>query len=321
MPPATPASRPSITKDQFYYDVINGLSGEQKVLAPKYFYDKTGSEYFDQICDLEEYYPYKTELKLLPQVAMSMARDVKGHFALVEFGAGSLLKVKPLLDCVDTIEKFIPIDISGDHLQHSCDVLKDEYPQLEVSPYVADFTQPLDITNYSGLQPLGFFPGSTIGNFTPEEAQKFLETARAILGKNSYLLIGVDTKKSPETLHKAYNDAQGVTAKFNLNVLERINRRFCNAIDVENFEHYAFYNAQVGRVEMHLVSKSEYDTVLDDIDIHFAQGESIHTESSYKYSPQDFTQLATASGWEIQHKWMAPEQMFSTYLLKNTVNN
>lgn len=306
-------------KNQFYLDVLEGLRSEQKRLHPKYFYDAQGSKYFDEICELEEYYPYKTELAMLPHVAESLGDTIQGRFALVEFGAGSLLKVKPLLNHVSAIEKFIPIDISGDHLVAATNELKREYHDLLVEPHVADFTQMLDLGDFGNLQPMGFFPGSTIGNLSPEEARDFLGNVSRILGENSLLLIGVDTKKSPEILHQAYNDITGVTAKFNLNVLQRINQHFGDVIDVENFEHYAFYNTHDGRIEMHLVSKVAQQFYLDGQRIYFAEGESIHTECSYKYSPADFTTLVESAGWHVQQSWLAKNNMFATYLLSNSV--
>lgn len=307
-------------KDQFYHDVLSGLSGSNKTLHPKYFYDKKGSEYFDQICELEEYYPYKTELTLLPRVAKDVAGLLKDEYALIEFGAGSLLKVKPFLQKVRGIKKFVPIDISGEHLRDACNELAEEFRDIDIAPIAGDFSQPLDLPPAQGLKNIGFFPGSTIGNFTPEEAKEFLSSARATLGDNNYLIVGVDTKKSPKKLHRAYNDQQGVTARFNLNILTRINQHFDSEIDDKNFEHYAYYNAHKGCIEMHLVCLQKHSVYLDDVCVDFQQGESIHTESSYKYSPKDFQALAQNSGWHVEHVWMAEDDMFSIYLLRNSVS-
>ncbi len=304
-------------KDQFYDDVISGLSGEVKTLHPKYFYDKRGSEYFDQICDLEEYYPYKTELSLLPKVAKELSHLLNDSYALIEFGAGSLLKVKPLLDHVKGIKKFVPIDISGEHLLDASAELAEEFKSLEISPVEGDFSQPIALPKTPNLKNIGFFPGSTIGNFTPEEAKQFLSNVRVTLGDNNYLVIGVDTKKSPTKLHRAYNDRHGVTAQFNLNILTRINRHFATDFDSKKFEHYAYYNTLKGCIEMHLVCLKPHSVYLDDVRIDFQKGESIHTESSYKYSPQDFQSLAQNSGWHVERAWMAEDDMFSMYLLKN----
>lgn len=307
----------SVRQDTFYYDVLSGLRSNPKKLPPKYFYDKKGSEYFDQICHLEEYYPYKTELELLPEVAKSLRTILREEYALVEFGAGSLLKVKPLLNEIHGIKQFLPIDISGEHLRSACQLLAAEYEQLTISPLEADFSQPIDLKFIKSLHPLGFFPGSTIGNFTPPEAKTFLRNVRTTLGPGGHLLIGVDTKKSPEKIHRAYNDEHGVTAKFNLNILERINHAFGNVFQKEKFEHYAYYNATKGCVEMHLVCLQAHNIILDGIEISFDQGESIHTENSYKYSIQDFSNLAESAGWNICHYWLAKNNMFSIYLLRN----
>lgn len=304
-------------RDEFRDDVVAGLKCDDKRLHPKYFYDKRGSDYFDQICDLDEYYPYKVELALLPEVARDLAALLTGRYALIEFGAGSLLKVKPLLESIIGIRRFVPIDISGDHLRDACAELAREFTELDVVPVEGDFTQPLDIGEHSGLEKIGFFPGSTIGNLNREEAVRFLQNAGHTLGADSYMLIGVDTKKSPKTLHLAYNDTQGVTAKFNLNILDRINEHFDAPMDKEKFEHYAYYNVPKGRVEMHLVSLEKHSVVLDDEVIGFEKGESIHTESSYKYSPNEFQALAGEAGWQTDKLWLAKSEMFSVFLLHN----
>jgi len=308
---------PRIAKDEFYEHVVAGLASDDKKLHPKYFYDKQGSEYFDQICDLEDYYPYKVELLLLPEVAEDLSEMLSEQYALIEFGAGSLLKVKPVLEKVDGIQQFIPIDISGDHLRDSCRELEQEFSALDVRPIEGDFTQPIKLNGLGALKKIGFFPGSTIGNFTPAEASSFLSNARKSLGSNSYLLVGVDTKKSPKRLHRAYNDEKGITAKFNLNILDRINRRFDNPLDTSKFEHYAFYNTRRGCIEMHLVCLEAHTVYLDDIMVSFEKGESIHTESSFKYSPEEFQVLACKSGWRTEKLWLASDEMFSVFLLRN----
>lgn len=306
-----------INKDEFYDHVLSGLTQSKKALHPKYFYDKQGSEYFDQICELEEYYPYKTELSLLPKVAESLAEILSDNYALIEFGAGSLLKVKPLLEKIRGIRQFIPIDISGEHLRSACLELKAQFPLLDVRAIEADFTQSVDIPHDPQLQRLGFFPGSTIGNLAPDEAHAFLRNARITLGRGSYLLVGVDTKKSPASLHRAYNDGAGVTAAFNRNILHRVNRHFDSTIEVDKFEHYAFYNAGKGCVEMHLVCLETHSVYLDGISVEFKEGETIHTESSYKYTPSEFQAMAGQSGWETEKLWLAENNMFSIFLLKN----
>jgi len=308
-------SRTNDRDQEFCEVVIDGLSGAQKKLHPKYFYDQKGSQYFDEICQLEEYYPYQAETKLLPKVASQLAGILTHEYAMIEFGAGSLQKVRPVLDQIQGIKRFIPIDISGDHLRASSALLSQEFPDVSVDPVEGDFSKPIDLGEIQERK-LGFFPGSTIGNFTPDEATKFLHNARQTLGQNSYLLVGVDTKKSPATLHSAYNDAAGVTAKFNLNILDRINQEFDSPMSPEKFEHYAYFNAEKGCIEMHLVCLEAHTVYLDDIRVEFSQGESIHTESSYKYSCEEFGALAQQSGWSIERTWLADQNLFSVYLLK-----
>lgn len=306
---------PEVDDQQFLDDVVTGLSQPQKALHPKYFYDRQGSKYFDEICQLEEYYPYRTELSLLPQVARDIRSSVNGDVAIVEFGAGSLLKIKPLLQQVTQIKSYVPIDISGEHLRSACRELKADYPEIKIKPIVADFTRSVSVDENRAEQRLGFFPGSTIGNFKPSEALSFLHNARTTLGVNSRLLIGVDTKKSPRTLHDAYNDSQDVTARFNLNILHRINRELGGSFDIAKFEHYAFYNAGKGCIEMHLVCMEDQSASVGGFNIEFAAGESIHTESSYKYTPKEFKALAQNAGWRVERFWLADGELFSVYLL------
>lgn len=312
-------AEPQISPPQFFSDVIEGLTQAPKKLSPKYFYDEQGSALFDEICDLEEYYPYKTELGLLPKVAAEL-EAVLGKaedYAIVEFGAGSLQKIRPLLDKLDNIKRFIAIDISGEHLRASCRQLQFEFSHLKIKPIEADFCSPVVIGADIRENKLGFFPGSTIGNFTPGDAEDFLQNARTTLGPNSHMLIGVDTKKSPKKLHHAYNDKLGVTAKFNLNILERINREMDTDLDPKKFEHYACYNAIQGRIEMHLVSLETQSVSIQGVGVEFGTGESIHTESSYKYAPEDFKRLAQQAGWQVKEVWLAEDDQFSTFLLYN----
>lgn len=311
-----PSGEQSPAVDSFFRDVIAGLSRPDKMLHPKYFYDQQGSEYFDQICALDEYYPFLAELKLLPRVAGELVSVLNQDYAMIEFGAGSLQKVKPLLDCIRGIRSFTPIDISGEHLRTACGELQEEYPEISVEPIVADFSKPVKLPE-SEYQRLGFFPGSTIGNFSPDEARTFLLGAAETLGRTSYMLIGVDTKKSPRVLHAAYNDGNGVTAKFNRNILQRINRELNADFDLEAFEHYAFYNPTESRVEMHLISVRDQTAKIRDVAISFREGESIHTESSYKYTTSEFTTLAQSAGWQLERQWLAPEDLFATYLLRH----
>lgn len=303
---------------EFTRDILCGLTAENKKLSPKYFYDARGSQFFDQICDLEEYYLYRTELRLLPLVARDLSRILTDEYAVVEFGAGSLLKIRPLLKWIRGIRQFIPIDISGEHLQTACAELAEEFPGLQVRPIAADFCNRVDLGETHGRR-LGFFPGSTIGNFTPLEARRFLQSARqTLVSGNSgggYLIVGVDTKKSPALLHRAYNDDRGVTAEFNLNILHRINRELDGNIDTDLFEHYAYYDPCEGCIKMQLVSLESQCCEVAGEQVSFAAGESIHTESSYKYHPDEFTRLAADAGWTVKQSWLAENNMFSMFLL------
>lgn len=302
-------------ESRFKKDVLDGLQAPSKSISPKYFYDEAGSRYFDEICQLEEYYPYRTELKLLPKVAKDLSNKFLKPISVVEFGAGSLVKIKPLLEAMPNICEFIPIDISGEHLLSAAEKLQSSFRSVMIEPVEADFCHPVELAGFRGER-LGYFPGSTIGNFSPSQAQSFLRSARETLGKQAYMLIGVDTKKTPTVLHEAYNDREGVTAKFNLNLLARINRELHADINLDQFDHYAYYNPQHGRIEMHLVSSCEQQVNIGTSTIQFKRGETIHTESSYKYTPDEFTELAASSAWQLEQTWMADENMFAMYLLR-----
>ncbi|MDQ2078225.1 L-histidine N(alpha)-methyltransferase [Marinimicrobium sp. ABcell2] len=315
---AIAATEPPKVVDEFLRDVLEGLSRAQKTLAPKYFYDTQGSRFFDEICNLEEYYPYRTELRLLPRVAQELDHVFREQASpglnVVEFGAGSLHKIKPLLTSMNAIRHFTAIDISGDHLQAACDSLAHHFPELSIQAVEGDFTKPLDLDTQA-CTPMGFFPGSTIGNFIPDEAVDFLASARETLGPGSYMLVGVDTKKSESVLHRAYNDIKGVTARFNKNILARINRELGANFCLDDFDHCAWYNRDEGRVEMHLHSNRSQSVSLRGVEISFERGETIHTENSYKYNPTEFEALAQRAGWRTRNWWLADDAMFSMTLL------
>ncbi|MGM0482181.1 MAG: L-histidine N(alpha)-methyltransferase [Pseudomonadota bacterium] len=308
----------------FLQDVLTGLRLPQKALPPKYFYDEQGSKYFDQICGLKEYYPYRTELALLPEVARELkqyfAKQVGGSLQLVEFGAGSLHKVKPLLQELPMVKEFVALDISGEHLKNASADLAESFPGLSIKVVQGDFTKPIKL-ELSAATPMGFFPGSTIGNFEPGEALDFLRNARTTLGEGSYMLLGVDTKKDHQMLEAAYNDSENVTARFNKNILVRINRELDANFDAEQFEHVAIYNQKLGRIEMHLRSRVRQQVRVGSECFQFGQGETIHTESSYKYHPDEFDRLAKAAGWQHESTWLAPDGLFAVMLLHNSGHN
>ncbi len=299
----------------FGRDVIDDLSQTPKRLSPKYFYDATGSELFEQITVLPEYYPTRTELRILRDRGGEISAIIPKGAALVEFGAGATTKVRRLLNqCA--FSAYVPVDISGDFLKAQADALRKDFPDLDVYPVAADFTAPFALPDAVKAMPkVGFFPGSTLGNFEPHEACRFLRSARDILGKDAQMVIGVDLEKDERLLYDAYNDAAGVTARFNLNVLERINRELGGNFDLSAFIHRAIYNRDRHRIEMHLISKKAQTVRILGRSFSFRAGETIHTESSYKYSLDRFTALARGSGWKTRESWTDDNSMFSVHAL------
>ncbi len=299
----------------FARDVIGDLSRAPKRLSPKYFYDAAGSELFEQITVLPEYYPTRTELSILRNQANAISAFIPDGAALVEFGAGATTKVRLLLGAC-RLGAYIPVDISGDFLNAQAEGLRADYPGLGVYPVTADFTAPFQLPEAVRAMPkVGFFPGSTLGNFEPGEACTFLKSARAILGQGARMVIGVDLEKDERTLYDAYNDTAGVTARFNLNVLHRINRELGGDFDVGAFIHRAVYNRDRHRIEMHLISKKALTAEVLGQKFSFRPGESIHTENSYKYSIERFALLARVSGWALLETWTDPQAMFSVHAL------
>ena len=299
----------------FARDVIEDLSQHPKRLSPKYFYDAAGSELFEQITVLPEYYPTRTELTILRDRGRAISAIIPKGAALMEFGAGATTKVRLLLnECA--FSAYVPVDISGDFLKSQADALRADFPGLDVHPVTADFTAPFELpAAVSAMPKVGFFPGSTLGNFEPHEACAFLRSAREILGQGARMVIGVDLEKDERVLYDAYNDAAGVTARFNLNVLHRINRELGGDLDVGAFIHRAIYNRERHRIEMHLISKKALTARILGRSFSFRAGESIHTESSYKYSLDRFTALARGSGWTPLESWTDAAGMFSVHAL------
>ena len=299
----------------FARDAIGDLSQHPKRLSPKYFYDATGSELFEAITKLPEYYPTRTELKILRDRGNEIAAIIPKGAALVEFGAGATTKVRLLLKkCA--FGAYVPVDISGEFLNAQASGLRKDFPTLAVYPVAADFTAPFALPQeIAGMPKVGFFPGSTIGNFEPHEACKFLRSARDILGKGAQMIIGADLEKDERVLHDAYNDASGVTARFNLNVLVRINRELGGNFDLSAFTHRAIYNRERHRIEMHLISRKPQSVRMLGTSFSFRTGETIHTENSYKYSIERLTALARGAGWEVRESWTDPNRMFSVHAL------
>lgn len=303
----------------FAADVLDGLSRQPKQLSPKYFYDAAGSELFEQITVLPEYYPTRTELGILRAHGADIAAIIPEGAALVEFGAGATTKARLLLQHC-RIGAYVPVDISGDFLKAQASALQHDFPTLRVAPVVADFTAPFTLPKAVADMPkVGFFPGSTLGNFEPHEACAFLRSARQILGPGALMLIGVDLEKSDRVLHAAYNDAAGVTARFNLNLLARIDRELGGDFDLSSFTHRAIYNRERHRIEMHLVSRKAQTVRILGKSVSFRAGESIHTENSYKYSLARFNTLAMGAGWTPQVSWTDDDNLFSVHALVASV--
>ncbi len=306
-------------KEDFLNDVLEGLSKDQKSLPPKYFYDAKGSALFDQICETDEYYVTRTELSLLEDVGDDVGRLSGAECNIIEYGSGSSNKIRLLLDQLSEPSEYAAIDISKEHLLRSANSLAKDYPAISVGAICADFLQPIELPEYVGQGDgafLGFFPGSTIGNFSSAEALGFLTSAHSLLSEQGSLLIGVDLKKDTAVLESAYNDADGVTAQFNLNILTRINRELGAEIDESGFEHVARYNKEHGRIEMHLRSKQDQQISIASHLFEVAEGETIHTENSKKYAVEEFVDLAEKAGFESNRVWTDSDELFSLHYLK-----
>jgi dimethylhistidine N-methyltransferase len=300
----------------FARELRAGLSLPQRSVSPKFFYDRVGSRLFDRICELPEYYPTRTELGILEANVAEMAARIGPNAELVEFGAGSLTKARLLLDALETPRRFLPIDISGDHLESAASRLRADFPALDVRCVVGDYTADIELPPVAaGGRRIGFFPGSTLGNFAPAEALDFLKSAATLL-RGGGLLLGVDLVKDPTVLHAAYNDAQGVTAAFNLNLLRRANVELGTDFDLDGFSHAAFYNAPLRRIEMHLVSRWAQSVRLDGERFVFAEGETIHTEHSHKFTVEGLRDLARESGFVPGQVWMDKARLFSMHWLE-----
>lgn len=297
----------------FEREMAAALGSRPRTISPKFFYDAAGSRLFDRICDLPEYYPTRTEFALLGEHADEMAALFGAGADLIEFGAGSVTKVRLLLDAWRQPGRFVPVDISAEHLHQSAAQLRLDYPQLDVQPLAADFTRPLPLPQGAARR-VGFFPGSSIGNFGPVDAVRFLRQAAHSLAGGG-LLIGVDLVKDPAVLHAAYNDAAGVTAAFNRNLLARANRELGTDFDVDAFAHYAFYDPRHQRIEMHLLSRCAQTVTLAGREFDFAEGESLHTENSHKFTIDSFRTLARQAGFEPRQVWVDADRLFSVHWL------
>lgn len=301
----------------FLADVQSGLSQSPKTLPCKYLYDERGSQLFEDITALDDYYPTRADLDATSSNIDAIKRHIGPSVRLVELGSGSSTKTRILLDHLENVAAYTPVDISTDALDESVANLRAAYPGLEVLPLCADYTQPLELPPPSRAftHTVVYYPGSTIGNFHPPDAIAFLRRIRRAVQPDGGLLIGVDLKKDKAVLERAYNDRQGVTAAFNLNLLTRINRELPASIPVDGFRHEARYDEQKGRIEMHLVSESDQDVKVGDETFHFHAGETIRTEESYKYSREEFARLAEEAGFEVTAFWTDREGRFSLQYL------
>jgi len=303
---------------QFRADVLRGLRAPAKRLPCKYFYDEAGSELFERITELDEYYLTRTELAIMERHGREMAGLLGRGCMLIEYGSGSSTKTRLLLGQARDIAAYVPVDLSGEHLYRAAQALAEEYPNIEVLPLCADFARRLALPG-SRSRParrVVYFPGSTIGNFTPGRAVRLLRLTAELCGPGGGLLLGAELQKDLAVLDAAYNDRQGVTAAFNRNILVRINRELGADFDVGQFAHRAFYNAAAGRIEMHLVSQRKQQVHVGDAEILFAAGESIRTEYSYKYTSSDLRDLALAAGFEMEKVWMDERKYFGVYYFR-----
>jgi len=313
---ASPAKLDPARAD-FAEAVLQGFARQLRNLPCRFFYDERGSALFEEITQLEEYYPTRVETALLEAYGAEIAERVGDVRVLVEFGSGSSRKTNLLLSALARVDMYVPIDVAGERLAEAAEWLAERHDGLAIRPLVADFTKTRTLPVVARRpRKLGFFSGSTIGNLTHAEAQAFLVNAARLLGHGAAFLVGVDLKKDPAILIPAYNDQRGVTAAFNLNLLERINRELDGDIDVGRFAHDAIYDESQGRIEMHLVSLARQTVRVLGHEFRFAKGERIHTENSHKYSAAEFQALAKSGGWSPANVWTDQDRLFSLHLLK-----
>ncbi len=310
--PLSPVAKPTAAA-VFQADVQSGLAASPKRIPSKYFYDKRGSELFDQICELDEYYVMRCELAIMRRHVAAMARSLGPVVRLVEFGSGSSVKTRLLLDQLDSPAAYVPVDVSRQHLEESCADLRLEFPEVEVLPVCADFTGRVALPTPPTQERATavYFPGSTLGNFEWRQAGRLLENIHQLCGVGGSLLLGIDLRKDPDVVHAAYNDREGVTAAFNLNLLHRINRELDADFDLGAFAHRAVYNQELGRIESSLVSQKRQTVSVVGQEFPFERGDSIQTEYSYKYSIPQFAQFAAQQGFDLHEQWTDPDNYFA----------
>jgi L-histidine Nalpha-methyltransferase len=305
-------------EESFRDAVLGGFRCARKRIPCKFFYDARGSALFEAICRLPEYYLTRTEIAILEDNSADIAAHMGPTCRLIEFGSGASQKVRILLEALDRPAAYVPVDISREHLRDAAASVAEDFPSVPVIAVCADYTRPFLLPPLPGAggKRVGFFPGSTIGNFEPDAAVAFLANYASILGPRGEMLIGVDLKKDPEILDAAYNDRAGVTAAFNLNLLERVNRELDADLDIDRFEHVAFYNEAEGRVEIYIRSLVAQEARIAGAGFHFAEDELIHTEYSYKYSVPEFRALAARAGFRPVDTWTDPAELFSVHYFR-----
>ena len=309
-----------IVPDDELDELIDGLRQPEKMISPKYFYDERGSQLFEEITRLPEYYPTETELGIMRDNVGEIAALVGKQASLIEFGSGSSLKTRVLLENLDELAAYVPVDISEDHLLESAQQIREEFPKLDVLPVVADFTQPFQLPSpkIMPVRNIVYFPGSTIGNFTHDAAHELLQVMHEEAGAGGALLIGVDLQKDPAIIERAYNDSAGVTAEFNRNMLRHLNREFGADFDLDAFAHSAEYNEEEGRIEIRLVSEQDQQFTLGRESFSIDKDEAILTEYSHKYTLEGFAAMAEAAGFRVERVWMDAERLFSVqYLVRD----
>lgn len=298
--------------------VIEGMRKHPRQLSPVWFYDELGSFLFDSICELPEYYLTRTELQIMRQHAPDMAHHIGPDAAIIELGSGTSTKTRELLNHLEKPAAYVPVDISRDHLLDAASAIARDYSTLRVIPICADFTRPFDlpVSLHAARRRVVYFPGSTLGNFDQEQAHDLLKRMRQIIGSNGAVLIGIDLKKDPRILERAYNDGAGVTAEFNVNALRHLNRELGTDFDLEAFEHVAVWVENQSRIEMHLVSKRDQVVHVGDENVSIEKGEHLTTEFCHKYTLESFADLAATAGLSVSRVWMDPARLFSVQLLE-----
>lgn len=314
--PSTVPAKP--TPDTLTDDVLAGLKKDPKELSPVWFYDELGSFLFDNICELPEYYITRTELQIMQAHAAEMARHIGPEAAVIELGSGTSQKTRLLLDKLDHPLAYVPVDIAREHLFAAAGALAKDYPNLHIVPVCADFTQPFELPQFvsTAKRRIVYFPGSTLGNFDRTQARALLAQMRDLIGRNGAVLIGIDLYKDPSILERAYDDAAGVTAEFNLNALRHVNRELGANFDLEAFEHVAVWVEDQSRIEMHLVSKKDQVVRVGSEKIRIASGEHLRTEYCHKYTLEGFSELAATADLAVKRVWMDPDKLFSVQLLE-----